>query len=111
MGIETARQRIRANEHYGGPNAYGLSQVVLPPEVKEVFIYADHDENGTGQQAAQTLASRLAGEGRAVRILLPAKPGWDWLDVWNASACNDSGIERRSMTADRSLLTTRNLAL
>ncbi len=95
-GIETALAVHCANglPVWAGLNAYGLSQVVLPPEVKEVFIYADHDENGTGQQAAQTLASRLAGEGRAVRILLPAKPGWDWLDVWNASACNDSGIER-----------------
>ncbi len=90
-GIETALAVHCANglPVWAGLNAYGLSQAILPPEVREVFIYADHDANGTGQAAAQTLARRLTGEGRAVRILLPAKPGWDWLDVWNAQASNE----------------------
>ncbi|SFN01882.1 putative DNA primase/helicase [Formivibrio citricus] len=79
---------------WAGLNAFGLSQMVLPPEARQVFIYADHDENGTGQNAAKTLADRLTQEGRSVRILLPGKPGWDWLDVWNARASNDPQNEK-----------------
>ena len=44
-------------------------------------IFADNDENGTGQKAANQLAERLISEGRTVRVLFPSIPGVDWLDV------------------------------
>ena len=95
-GIETALAVHCANSLpvWAGLNAYGLTHMVLPDEVRQVFIYADHDANGTGQNAAKTLAERLTREGRSVRILLPAIPGTDWLDVLNASACNEPQIEK-----------------
>lgn len=64
-------------------SAGGLARVILPPEAVDVWIFADHDASGTGQQAADRLARRLRAEGRRVRVLLPEQPGTDWLDVWN----------------------------
>lgn len=63
--------------------AYGMSAVVLPPEVETVTIAADNDANGTGLRAALALEARLKREGRRVEILAPTSPGLDWLDVLN----------------------------
>jgi putative DNA primase/helicase len=64
-------------------SAGGLTRVQLPPEAVDVWIFADHDVSGTGQQAAERLARRLRMEGRQVRILFPEQSGCDWLDVLN----------------------------
>ncbi|AOY02368.1 toprim domain-containing protein [Jeongeupia sp. USM3] len=82
-GIETALAVHCANglPVWAGLSAYGMAQAVLPADAVEVFVFADHDDNGTGQQAADTLAGRLLAEGRTVRVLLPSSPGRDWLDV------------------------------
>lgn len=87
-GIETA---LAVNMACGLPTwscvtANGMQSIILPPEVKEVFITADNDKSGTGQQAANSLADRLQSEGRRVDILVPSTPGFDWLDVVNAEA-------------------------
>lgn len=55
----------------------------LPKEVAEAVIAADHDE--AGLKAARTLAARLLGEGRQVRVAVPPKAGTDWLDVLNGA--------------------------
>ena len=55
--------------------------MVLPSWVQEVFIFADHDENQTGQKAASQLAERLISQDKTVRILYPSIAGVDWLDV------------------------------
>ncbi|WP_374350037.1 toprim domain-containing protein [Chitinimonas sp.] len=82
-GIETALAVRVANglPVWAGLSAFGVAHMALPEVVGEVFIFADHDANGTGQQAAETLAARCLAEGRTVRVLLPTTAGCDWLDV------------------------------
>lgn len=84
-GIETA---LAVAQGSGLPawacvSAGGLARVILPPEATDVWVFADHDASGTGQRMAERLARRLRGESRRVRVLLPERPGVDWLDVWS----------------------------
>lgn len=70
-------------------SAYLMPSVEIPPEVEEVWIFADHDlpdEMGkrAGQDAAAALKERLEGEGKKVRVMLPKKPGTDFHDVFVA---------------------------
>ncbi len=53
-----------------------LRSVWVPDEVQRIYIGADADP--VGQSAAQTLAGRLYGEGRAVWICTPPSPFKDW---------------------------------
>jgi putative DNA primase/helicase len=80
-GIETA---LAVREVTGWPvwatiAASFMKEVVVPHEVKEVVIAADHDK--AGLEAAHALARRLLREGRRVRIAVPPEEGYDWLDV------------------------------
>lgn len=88
-GIETA---IAVHELYGYPTwatiATGfMVDVVLPEDVTQVVIMADHDpidpKRGVkpGLDAALTLGKRLREEGRTVKIQMPTKEGYDYLDV------------------------------
>lgn len=77
-------------------SAGGLTRVQLPPEARDVWVFADHDTSGTGQQAAERLARRLRNEGRQVRVLLPEEPGRDWLDVLNEPNQLDEQKEGRA---------------
>lgn len=58
--------------------------LILPAEVQEVILAADHDE--PGRKAAQRAAARWKAEGRRVRIALPDKPGTDFNDLWRERA-------------------------
>lgn len=82
-GIETALACHSINKLpiWAGVSAAGLKKIVLPEVVGSVVIFADHDQSGAGQKAADQLAERLLSEGREVRVLLPSDPGRDWLDV------------------------------
>lgn len=70
-------------------NAHLLSRVIIPAEVKRVFIYADKDLSGTGQNAAIELHERLLRAGIMAIICLPTATvprdakSIDWLDVLN----------------------------
>jgi putative DNA primase/helicase len=55
-----------------------LGQVRLPPSVREVVIWADHDQ--AGLRAAAALESRLKGQGRSVRVCVAPERGMDPLD-------------------------------
>lgn len=88
-GVETA---IAVHELYGYPTwatiATGfMIDVVLPEDVTQVVIMADHDpidpKRGVkpGLDAALTLGKRLREEGRTVKIQMPTKEGYDYLDV------------------------------
>ncbi|MBF0294529.1 MAG: toprim domain-containing protein [Magnetococcales bacterium] len=90
-GLETA---LAVRAATGQPvwatiSASGMAGLALPPTIREVFIWADKDANGVGQQAAMTLAKKLTAEGRKASICLPPGPipegkGLDWLDVFQA---------------------------
>ena len=56
-----------------------MREVVVPGEVKEVVIAADHDR--AGLEAARALARRLLREGRRVRVAVPPEEMDDWLDA------------------------------
>jgi phage/plasmid primase-like uncharacterized protein len=80
-GIETA---LAVREVTGWPvwatiAAPFMKEVVVPNEVKEVLIAADHDKAGV--ESARALARRLLREGREVRLAVPPEEGDDWLDV------------------------------
>lgn len=85
-GVETA---LAVREATGWPcwacvSAGGLAAVVLPTEVAEVLIAADHDR--AGLEAARKLSRRLLSEGRRVRLATPPVAGADWLDIWVGGA-------------------------
>ncbi len=80
-GIETA---LAVREATGWPvwatiAAPFMKEVIVPGEVKEVVIAADHDK--AGLEAARALARRLLREGRRVRLAVPPVEGEDWLDA------------------------------
>lgn len=82
-GIETA---IACQNQTGIPvwacvSAGGLETVVIPPEVREIVIFADNDASNRGQTAAIKLATRLVCEGKTVKILAPSQLGTDWADI------------------------------
>ena len=80
-GIETA---LAVRETTGWPAwatiaAPFMKEVIVPPEVREILIAADHDR--AGLEAAHALARRLLREGRRVRLAVPPEEKADWLDV------------------------------
>ena len=83
-GIETA---LAVNELTQTPcwsvlSANGMEKFQVPAGVKRLTIYADNDNNFTGQKAAYTLAHRLAlQEDIDVLVCVPSIAGMDWLDV------------------------------
>ena len=83
-GIETA---LAASERFGVPvwsciSAQGIESFAPPDGVKEVVIFADHDQNFTGQKAAYAAAHRLTLKGFEVEVCIPPTMG-DWLDQHN----------------------------
>ncbi len=83
-GIETGLAAMMACPDlpvWAALSTSGLEQVRLPPEARRVLILADHDASGAGLRAAETAATVMRGQGRAVAITLPAEPGQDINDV------------------------------
>lgn len=80
-GVETS---LAAAQIFGIPvwsalDAGGLEKFIPPADVRRLVIFGDNDVNGRGQQAAHTLAARLAGK-IAVVVKIPDEPGTDWND-------------------------------
>lgn len=78
-GIETA---LGASMLFGVPvwaavSASGLESFVPPSNARNIYIFADNDESGAGQEAAKNLAERL--NRFTVRIHTPSVVG-DWAD-------------------------------
>jgi putative DNA primase/helicase len=85
-GIETmlAVHQMRELPVWACLTAHGIESFVLPPGVSRLHIYADNDENHTGQKAAHTLANRLSIRNKIrVEVHTPPINGTDWLDVLN----------------------------
>ena len=64
-----------------------MVKLIVPANVKTVFIYADNDSvdqtgKRAGQDAARNLAERLRSEGKDVRIVYPLGKDTDICDVW-----------------------------
>jgi len=88
-GIETG---LAVHEHSVWPvwacgNAILLEKVIVPEEVKEVYIAVDKDRTRTGEIKSANLAKRLKSEGKKVSLSIPpgeipeGKSSLDWLDV------------------------------
>lgn len=74
-----------------------MTNVEIPLSVKRVFIYADKDRSGAGQQAAEKLKQLIENDYELVEIRYPDlsipenKKGVDWLDSLNSNdLCLDS---------------------
>ena len=80
-GIETALsvQQATGIPTWAALSTSGLKALVLPPEVREVVIFADADK--TGEKAAREAAKRFAREGRTTRIIMPPEGDNDFNDV------------------------------
>lgn len=83
-GIETA---LAASLMFNVPcwaalNANRLAAFQPPATVRRLIVFADNDDNFTGQTAAFDLATRMEGTGVTVEIETPVDVGADWADVW-----------------------------
>jgi hypothetical protein len=80
-GIETTLSVMMSTglPGWAALSANGIARLILPPEARKVIIAADHDRNGTGQQAGASAARRFRQEGRRVKVCMPPMPG-DWND-------------------------------
>lgn len=89
-GIESAiaARYITDTQVWATVSAHGMETLVVPGDVKNVFIFGDNDRSGAGQSAAKKLAKRLRAEGHSVDVFIPKQPipdgskGVDWLDVY-----------------------------
>lgn len=62
-----------------------LMEGFIPPKgIESVVILADNDVNFAGQRSAYILANKLALKGIKVTVIVPGKPGQDFLDVFNS---------------------------
>lgn len=70
-GVETALAVVQAAgmPAWAALSTYGLRALELPPEVRQVLIFADGDP--PGEAAARAAANRWLREGRRVRIARP----------------------------------------
>ncbi|MGE3404983.1 MAG: toprim domain-containing protein, partial [Vicinamibacterales bacterium] len=81
-GIETALAAMTACPDlpvWATLSTAGMESVQLPADIVRVVLLADHDD--AGRRAAAAAASRLAGEGRNVRLALPPREGDDFNDL------------------------------
>jgi putative DNA primase/helicase len=84
-GIESTLSAMRLYNVAAGCaalSAFGISQLVLPPEARLVRIFADHDELGQGVEAGRKAKRRWRAEGRAVVVSMSPEIGMDANDVW-----------------------------
>jgi CHC2 zinc finger/Toprim domain len=59
----------------------GLGNLPLLPDVSQLILLVDNDENGEGQRAAVHCRQVWTAAGRTVAALVPKQVGWDFNDV------------------------------
>ena len=62
-------------------SAVGLKNLELPPKAKRVRIFADHDPEGHGLNAAREACRRWRSDGREVVVTMADNAGEDANDV------------------------------
>jgi putative DNA primase/helicase len=86
-GIETgiAVQEATDLPVWAALSVAGMKNLEMPSyDHLTLYIFADNDAGGSGQDAARALTERYAEKGRVtVHILIPPTPDTDWLDVHN----------------------------
>jgi putative DNA primase/helicase len=91
-GVETALSAMTAMKRDGrmvlptwsALNAGNLQRLPVLGGVERLYVFADNDNSGVGQRAAETLARRWAEAGREARVALPPVNDWndnDWNDT------------------------------
>jgi DNA polymerase len=88
-GIETVLAAATRIPYHGVPltpawsavNSGGLGRLPVLPDVKQLILLVDHDENGEGQRAAEQNRRIWSSAGRTVVPLIPKQKGWDFNDV------------------------------
>lgn len=90
-GIETA---LAASEMFEVPcwsciSTAGIESFEPPAGVREVIVFADHDESFAGQKSAFAAAHRLKLKGFEVEVCIPPTVG-DWLDALNERQAKDT---------------------
>ncbi len=90
-GVETA---LAASEMFEVPcwsciSTAGIESFEPPAGVREVIVFADHDESFAGQKSAFAAAHRLKLKGFEVEVCIPPTVG-DWLDVLNERQAKDT---------------------
>lgn len=88
-GIETMLSVLHATRAptWAATTHVLLANLEIPVGVKELWIWADKDANGVGEEAARKLCMRAWAAGVQARILMPAgqirngKKSLDWNDV------------------------------
>jgi putative DNA primase/helicase len=82
-GIETTLSVMGATglPGWAALSAGNLPRIVLPEDVRHVFIAADHDTNGVGMRAAEEAAAKWREQGRITTIALPANENTDFNDA------------------------------
>lgn len=80
-GIETALSGMMAGyPTWALLDAGNLAAFPVLNGIESLTILADNDENGRGQEAAESCARRWHEAGREVRVAVPALAGSDWND-------------------------------
>jgi DNA polymerase bacteriophage-type len=59
----------------------GLGRLPVLPNIAQLILLVDHDENGEGQRAAEQCRAIWKSAGRQTVPLIPKQPGWDFNDV------------------------------
>jgi hypothetical protein len=59
----------------------GLGRLPVLPDISQLILLVDHDENGEGQRAAEQCRRIWKSAGRTTVPLIPKQRGWDFNDV------------------------------
>jgi hypothetical protein len=81
-GIETALSILGTGWHpvWALGSAGAIRTFPVLPGVQALTIFADHDANGAGEDAAEACAERWVSSGREVTVVTPYSCGADFKD-------------------------------
>jgi DNA polymerase len=88
-GIETTLAAATRVSYHGGPLTPawsaiakgGLGSLPVLPDVSQLVLLVDNDENGEGQKAATHCRQVWSAAGCTVAAIVPKQVGWDFNDV------------------------------